>query len=66
MEKKTIRAKNGAVRIAIGDIQGTVSYLNVEAKRCWVTTFKSWGKTANDAVVFIDGTKYRITVDPIG
>jgi hypothetical protein len=60
-----VRLKPGAARIAVANIKGDISYLAIDLKKCWQSTWVSWGKATDRAVIQIGDEHYQISIERI-
>ncbi len=42
-----------------------VNYVSVKPTRCWSGTWASCGKKVDDAIVFLDGKAFRVTLEQL-
>lgn len=68
INSKDVRLKQSAARIAISNDKGNIIYVGIDAKVCWQTTWVSWGKESDRAVIQIGDDCYQITIErlPVG
>jgi hypothetical protein len=65
INERDVRLKQSAARIAISNDKGNITYVSIDAKVCWQTTWVSWGKASDRAVIQIGNDCYQISIQRI-
>jgi hypothetical protein len=62
-----IRQKNGSVRISMMEpgVLTTIPYVLIDPTECWCSTYNSWGKKTDSAVISLGGKNYRVVLEEV-
>lgn len=65
IKPQDVRQKPSAARIAVRNDRGDIIYVAIDAKVCWQSTWVSWGKPADRAVIQIGDDCYQVTLEKV-
>jgi hypothetical protein len=60
-----VRLKKASARVAINNDRGNITYVAIDAKICWQSTWVSWGKSADQPTIQIGDDVYLIKIEKV-
>jgi hypothetical protein len=62
---KDVRLKQSAARIAVANDKGNITYIAIDAKICWQSTWASWGTKSDRAIIQIGDDCFQILIERV-